>query len=1356
MNATINEIQDKELVVETELFSSRSSNEKLEAEVTSLRISLDEEALKNVAKIAEIVEVHATEMSALKQEMDVIKTDKISEMVETHKSEVAVLKVTEQELLAQLDHVNTNSLNLQSKLEESNTEISSLMADKHSVQSKLDTSSAQLFALQEKLDKSLTSCKDLRLELEEVVKYKEDLEARLDTNITESENIQNLRVKLETSEKLVKELKNQLSAAETSNSDLQFQLESMMSSNQELQTKLDASLESVISSTVDLQSRLDSAQALNKELQLEIDAKSSMNQEQIKEINEKLVNAEHNCQELQVSLETSVKTRTDLLAQIDSVSNDYQVQLLDLQSKLESTEVHVQELQLKHTTSEERNKELETKLDKEQQLIKTLQSKLDNESSNNQGQFQELESKIESSEKLSRDLQSKLDFALTSNQEQVPALQQKLNSSESQMEIMNEIEEKLVDAESRNALLQEEQHMFKDKYSEVQRSLNCSKQEVEDLQRKVTELVNDNNILSISKDELQNEVSSLSIKAKELEVSNKNVKLSNSSLNENYLQVNENFKVLNEKFEESQKHIEGLKTKEADFAEAINSLKSINEMITKAARDSEAGKKDLELRFKNIEKEKNAMEASIREMENKNLELEGQVQLVGSQKKELEFCFVESQNSIAALKDEIKQLSAAKESRVEEEKDVDESEQTAIDKNMIQVLNEKIRENTQMKSENNYLLQNLTVEREAKEKLESELAECKQTYSSMNTETVKKLSMLVRDKDLEIESLSERNKSLLEIIENEKAGEKKEAALLEEMRRLKDESKEAELLEEIRKLKDENIKDKVSVDNSNELFCLKGRISELETKLKCAGKEKVDNNIESLNEDSSNQHEDVADRSLVLRLETKSLHLESVEKEAGILGQELAEVKSILTTKEEELVKLKEEANRSQVREGELQQEVDRVRRSLVSMQGLLEEKTTSNVSQQEQGLKYIGECERLSKELSQMTSERDTAVTQGKARLQEAQDLRREVSSIIEKKKRVEGEVERLRGHLVQVEEGYTVELMEGEEREKELRKRVAQLEDQVRVATHTSSEVSESASQASTQLTAALETAARQRDSLTDQLASCEATLRTRNMELRNLQLALEGFQRQKENEIVMAERNCEAKVAKEQRVVGELQEKLRLNKQQLDRAQQGLEAAARLSEQLDKKGVVITNLKQEISVREEMVKNMQEKLLALSSSQVGRVDRDLVKNLVVGYATADDAKKPEVLRIIATVLDFNSDERGRTGLDGGVGSWLGGLLGSRSRHPSTSQAPVEQNIAKAFIQFLEEESTVRPVVTLPVLEMARTKVDQLAGRAGKTPSPPLSASPTLALPSLGNTSHSPSILKSVLDEPEKEGSS
>ena len=65
-----------------------------------------------------------------------------------------------------------------------------------------------------------------------------------------------------------------------------------------------------------------------------------------------------------------------------------------------------------------------------------------------------------------------------------------------------------------------------------------------------------------------------------------------------------------------------------------------------------------------------------------------------------------------------------------------------------------------------------------------------------------------------------------------------------------------------------------------------------------------------------------------------------------------------------------------------------------------------------------------------------------------------------------------------------------------------------------------------------------------------------------------------------------------------------------------------------------------------------------------QVGRVDRALVRNLIVGYVTADQAKRPEILRwvnirfdvealcsllnkppfrIVATVLDFSQEERG-----------------------------------------------------------------------------------------------------------------
>jgi len=1325
----IKDLNEKTGIALKEQDDSRLMADNLKVQVADLRKSLEEE----FSKIKTLEELHADELLSQKQKLDA--------MVEAHKSEVAVLKVTEQELLAELSNIKTNSKNLQSEVGQVRSELSSVLQEKNDSETKLQSSAVLINELQIKLDESTANCKHLSLELDEVAKSKEDLQARIDSNNTESENLQIVRMQLETSEKATKDMKKQLIAAEKSKTDIVADLEAITLNNQVLQTKLDASLESSESTIKVLESKLDNAMEMNTELQEKFDRNSAKYEEEIKDIQSKLDIAEGSLQDIQQKYDGAEELRKDLKAELDLAVSREQENSRVLQSQINDGEVLKRELQ---STLEDLQKEkanLEEEL-KEQKRLHTKLLQKNEAESKNQVSCQELQES-------NKDLQLKLDLALASSQEKIDAMQAKLNTSECQIEIFSQTEEKLSEAETRNALLLEEQQMFRDKCSEFQEALNCSKQDAEDLQNKILELEQEKSSYQIVKDELEAKFTSLAMKTEELEADKKNLDLSNTSLQDNYLQTQENLKVLNETYERSQRQIEEMKSKEKDYNEALDSLKSINEMISKAARDNEASKKQLEANFQKMETEKKIVENNVLNLENKNMELNSHLDLVSSQKKELEVHFVESQNTIDGLRDEIKQLSVAKETRVAEEKDVDESEQAAIDKNMVQVLNEKIRENTQMKTENNYLLQNLTVEREAKEKLESELAECKQSYSSMNTEALKKLSMLVRDKDLEIESLSERNKSLLEVIENEKSIEKQSN------------DKESKLIEEIKRLKDENIKDKESVENSNELIYLKDRIAELERKLNNVAREKVVDNVQvSVNEDSNklaNEESDASDRSLVLRLETKSLQLESVEKEAALLSQELTEVRSSLVKKEDQEAKLKEELRINQGRIGELQQEVERVNRSLVSMKGMLEEKTTSNVSQQEQGLKYIAECERLSSELSQMTAERDSCVTQGKARLQEAQDLRREVSSIIEKKKRVEGEVERLRGHLVQVEEGYTAELMEGEEREKEMRKKVAQLEDLLRVATHTSSEVSESASQASTQLTAALETAASQRDQLSDQLASCEATLRTRSMELRNLQLALEGFQRQKENEIGMAEKNCEAKVEKEQMLVRELQEKLRVNKQQLDRAQQGLEAAARLSEQLDKKGTVIANLKQEISVREEMVKNMQEKLLVLSNNQVGRVDRDLVKNLVVGYATADDSKKQEVLRIIATVLDFNSEERGRTGLDGGAGGWLGGLLGSRSRHPSISQAPVEQSIAKAFIQFLEDESTPRTVVTLPVLEMARNKADQLAGRAGKTPSPLLSASPTLALPSLGNhTSHSPSILKSVLDEPEMEGSS
>ena len=218
-------------------------------------------------------------------------------------------------------------------------------------------------------------------------------------------------------------------------------------------------------------------------------------------------------------------------------------------------------------------------------------------------------------------------------------------------------------------------------------------------------------------------------------------------------------------------------------------------------------------------------------------------------------------------------------------------------------------------------------------------------------------------------------------------------------------------------------------------------------------------------------------RSVHMRLETRELQVGSLEERVAGLSQELEEVRLQLEAASEEVRKAREEAEAVRGREAEKEQEVERLKRSCVNLQSRMDEREhKGGVDQQE----VQAERARLAGELAAAEGEKEQALGQARARLKEAQDLRKEVSSVIEKKRRVEGEVERLRGHLVSVEEGYTTELVEAEEREAGLRKRVASLEDQLRVASVSSTEATQSASQASSQLNKALEAAASQRDKL------------------------------------------------------------------------------------------------------------------------------------------------------------------------------------------------------------------------------------------------------------------------------------
>lgn len=70
-------------------------------------------------------------------------------------------------------------------------------------------------------------------------------------------------------------------------------------------------------------------------------------------------------------------------------------------------------------------------------------------------------------------------------------------------------------------------------------------------------------------------------------------------------------------------------------------------------------------------------------------------------------------------------------------------------------------------------------------------------------------------------------------------------------------------------------------------------------------------------------------------------------------------------------------------------------------------------------------------------------------------------------------------------------------------------------------------------------------------------------------------------------------------------------------------------------------------------------QQKLLETESNQADRVDKSLLKNLLIGYIVAPNNDKQQILKLISSVLDFNQQESDKVGLNRTHSGWLNSII-------------------------------------------------------------------------------------------------
>ncbi|XP_055297343.1 uncharacterized protein LOC129565953 isoform X2 [Sitodiplosis mosellana] len=367
---------------------------------------------------------------------------------------------------------------------------------------------------------------------------------------------------------------------------------------------------------------------------------------------------------------------------------------------------------------------------------------------------------------------------------------------------------------------------------------------------------------------------------------------------------------------------------------------------------------------------------------------------------------------------------------------------------------------------------------------------------------------------------------------------------------------------------------------------------------------------------------------------------------------------------------------------------------------------------------------------------------------------LQQEKIQLNEEKQMLNKDLNRLREHLIEMENAHTAEMIELQNLLELTRQEVANMQNEARKSNTAYTSASIRANQHTETIQAQYEVLKQQKDELSARLSEAEDRESRNIAALTNLQCVLEQFQKDKERDVeAMTNRirnELNEEVAKRQTLLNEIQSL----KVQLEESKAGLLAAARISDQLEIAQVTNATIKEELRKTQDKLHTAEAKLQETESNQADRVDKSLLKNLLIGYIMAPNNDKQQILKLISSVLDFNQQESDKVGLNRSNQGWLTSILhGSTS--PNNNQAGgsySKDSLAEAFVKFLENESRPRTDDNAPSLLSMNTPPKNPAG--GDEPVRKTSAVQPILLPdamlqTFTTPRNSSSILKDILND-------
>ncbi|KAI0090433.1 hypothetical protein BDY19DRAFT_940146 [Irpex rosettiformis] len=228
----------------------------------------------------------------------------------------------------------------------------------------------------------------------------------------------------------------------------------------------------------------------------------------------------------------------------------------------------------------------------------------------------------------------------------------------------------------------------------------------------------------------------------------------------------------------------------------------------------------------------------------------------------------------------------------------------------------------------------------------------------------------------------------------------------------------------------------------------------------------------------------------------------------------------------------------------------------------------------------------------------------------------------------------------------------------------------------------------------TSSLELARRDLEIERDARERDAAALLVEREKVNNLQSVLEDFQAAKESEIHEAVKDHESRFLQITQSLAEYKHRAVTAEMQLEESSTNSSKTQQLEKDLKEKNLLIGKLRHEAVIMNEHLMEALRRLRRSSSDT--NVDRRLVTNVLLSFLNTPraDSKRFEMLSLLASILQWNDDEREKAGLQRKGGSSIASSLWNKAtgkgKSPELDKTDETESFSKLWVEFLLTEAT------------------------------------------------------------------